>query len=199
MDRYCTGRLHIPIVSGFAGEIPMHLGIRQASQNQNCKRVGNKVEIETGFHIYTLMKGRQMQERAKMSHEELEEGTELALDFGKLQKVAACGQALVPVAVQDTGSGELLIVAYANKQALDFTLENGVAAFWSSSRNELWVKGATSGDFLDVIDVRVNCEQNSLLYRVTMRGQGACHTKSDGAARPGCYYRKIGKDGLEFA
>jgi len=140
-----------------------------------------------------------MKEREKVSHEELEEGMELALDFNKLVKVAACGQALVPVAVQDADSGELLIVAYANQQALDYTLENGVAAFWSTSRNELWVKGGTSGDFLDVVDVRVNCEQNSLLYRVNMRGEGACHTKSDGVARPGCYYRKIGKDGLEFA
>ena len=88
-----------------------------------------------------------------LSHEELEEGAVLALDFDKLEKVAACGEALVPVAVQDADSGEVLIVAYANAQALDYALANGVAAFWSTSRNELWVKGATSGDFLDLVEV----------------------------------------------
>ena len=80
----------------------------------------------------------------QLSHEELEEGAVLSLDFDKLAKVAACGQALVPVAVQDADSLELLIVAYANREAFDYTLEHGVAAFWSTSRNELWVKGATS-------------------------------------------------------
>jgi phosphoribosyl-AMP cyclohydrolase len=74
-----------------------------------------------------------------------------------------------------------------------------VAAFWSTSRDELWVKGATSGDTLELVEVRVNCEQNSLLYLVKPLGQGACHTKgADGQARPSCYYRRI-KDGrLQF-
>lgn len=127
----------------------------------------------------------------QLSHEELEEGAVVALDFNKLAKVAACGQALVPVAVQDADSLEILIVAYANREALDYTIEHGVAAFWSTSRNELWVKGATSGDVLDLVEIRVNCEQNSLLYRVRPRGEGACHTKQDGRARPGCYYRSL--------
>jgi phosphoribosyl-AMP cyclohydrolase len=133
-----------------------------------------------------------MNRSESLTHEQIEEGETLSLDFGKLGKVAACGQDLVPVAVQDADSGEVLIVAFANQQALEHTLTAGVAAFWSTSRNELWVKGATSGDFLDVVDVRVNCEQNSLLYRVRRRGQGACHTRdADGCARPGCYYRRI--------
>ena len=116
----------------------------------------------------------------QLSHEELEEGAVFALDFDKLAKVAACGQALVPVAVQDADSLEVLIVAYANREALECAVEHGVAAFWSTSRNELWVKGATSGDFLDLIEIRVNCEQNSLLYLVRPRGEGACHTKKKG-------------------
>ena len=127
----------------------------------------------------------------QLSHEELEEGVVLELDFDKLTKVAACGQALVPVAVQDANSLEVLLIAYANREALDYTIEHGVAAFWSTSRNELWIKGATSGDFLDLTEIRVNCEQNSLLYRVRLRGEGACHTKVDGRARFGCYYRKV--------
>jgi phosphoribosyl-AMP cyclohydrolase len=136
--------------------------------------------------------------REELTHEELEEGGVLALDFGKLQQVAACGQGLVPVAVQDDESGEVLIVAYANAAALDYTRREGVAAFWSTSRNELWVKGATSGDVLELVEIRVNCEQNSLLYRVRPKGQGACHTKdAAGRSRTGCYYRRLAGDGLE--
>jgi phosphoribosyl-AMP cyclohydrolase len=127
---------------------------------------------------------------------ELEEGSALTLDFDKLSKVAGTGQALLPVVVQDAVSKDVLILAYANKVALEYTLKNKVAAFWSSSRNELWVKGATSGDTLDLVEVRVNCEQNSLLYLVTPRGKGACHTKwPDGQTRAGCYYRRVAADG----
>lgn len=126
------------------------------------------------------------------NHTDLEEGSTLTLDFTKLAKVADGGHHVVPVAVQDADTGEVLIVAYANAEALEATLERGEAVFWSTSRNELWHKGATSGDTLSIVDVRVNCEQNSLLYRVRPNGQGACHTKgADGRARSGCYYRTI--------
>ena len=122
----------------------------------------------------------------------LEEGPGLCLDFEKIRKVAACGQELVPVAAQDAETKEVLLLAYANKQALDYTIKNGVAAFWSTSRNELWVKGATSGELLDLVEIRVNCEQNSLLYLVRPRGKGACHTKDEsGLPRRTCYYRKL--------
>ena len=128
-----------------------------------------------------------MMEREQITHEELEEGAVLALDFGKLNKVAACGQDLMPVAVQDADSGEVLIVAYANEEALEYTRREGIAAFWSTSRNELWVKGATSGDALELVEICVNCEQNSLLYKVRPKGKGVCHTKDgQGRSRQGC-------------
>jgi phosphoribosyl-AMP cyclohydrolase len=133
-----------------------------------------------------------MADRTQMNSHQVEEGGAFALDFDKLEKVIDCGQALVPVAVQDADSKEVLVVAYVNRSALDYTLENEVATFWSTSRNELWIKGATSGDYLDLVEVRVNCEQNSLLYLVRPRGEGACHTKGeDGKARAGCYYRRL--------
>jgi len=126
----------------------------------------------------------------------LEEGRKLDLDFTKLKKVAKCGEDVIPAVAQDLNTGEVLIVGYANKQAIDYTLKNDVAAFWSTSRGELWIKGATSGEYLDVKEVRVNCEQNSVLYLVTVRNVGACHTKnSEGTPRMGCYYRKIGDQG----
>lgn len=123
---------------------------------------------------------------------DLEEGTTLAIDFTKLQTIGKDGHHVVPVAVQDADTGEVLIVAYANDDALRATLERREAVFYSTSRNEIWHKGATSGDTLAIVDVRVNCEQNSLLYRVRPNGEGACHTKdADGRARAGCYYRTV--------
>jgi phosphoribosyl-AMP cyclohydrolase len=123
---------------------------------------------------------------------ELEEGPTLRLDFSKLDQVAATESAVLPVVVQDADTLEVLIVAYANERALQHTLDTGKATFWSTSRNRLWVKGETSGDTLSVVDIRVNCEQNSLLYLVRPQGEGACHTRDcDGRARTSCYYRSL--------
>ena len=127
---------------------------------------------------------------------ELEEGSVEKLDFGKLAKVAAIGRDVVPVVVQHADTGDVLTLAYVNREALERTLRDRVAVFWSTSRNELWIKGATSGDWLDLDDVRVNCEQNALLYRVRPRKEGVCHTKgANGKTRPTCFYRKVEKDG----
>lgn len=134
-----------------------------------------------------------------MSHSDIEQGTQFSLDFDKLAKVAACGTPVVPVAVQDAQTKELLIIAYVNDAALAHTLETGNATFWSTSRNELWEKGATSGDTLKIKDILVNCEQNSLVYLVEPQGKGACHTKTeDERTRPSCYYRRYNDGSLEF-
>jgi phosphoribosyl-AMP cyclohydrolase len=130
----------------------------------------------------------------------LEEGSTLSLDFTKLKKVADCGADVMPAVAQDVDTGEVLILGYANQLALDTARAEGMATFWSTSRNELWIKGKTSGDYLEIVEIRVNCEQNSLLYLVRPKGKGACHTKdSSGTARSGCYYRRLLPDGsLEF-
>ena len=127
-----------------------------------------------------------------MSDRELEEGTRLTLEFDKLGRIGARGQRVVPVVLQHADTGAVLFVGYANREALRETLRRREAVLWSTSRDELWHKGATSGDVLDLVDVRVNCEQNSLLYRVRPRA-GVCHTKdpATGKTRPGCYYRKL--------
>jgi phosphoribosyl-AMP cyclohydrolase len=123
---------------------------------------------------------------------ELEEGTRLELDFGKLRAVAATGSEVVPVVLQDAATKDVLFVGYANELALKATLDERIAVLWSTSRNELWRKGASSGDVLELVEVRVNCEQNSLLYLVSRTTGAACHTKSEsGEARPTCYYRSI--------
>ena len=131
-----------------------------------------------------------------MSNPELEEGSGHRLDFTKLRKIAAGREDVIPAVAQDAATGEVLILGYVNALALETALRERKATFWSTSRNELWIKGLTSGDFLELLEVRVNCEQNSILYRVRPAGQGACHTKGkDGRARPGCYYRRLRADG----
>ncbi len=131
---------------------------------------------------------------------ELEEGSELKLDFLKLKKVAACGADILPAVAQDAKTGEVLILGYANQLALNTARKEGMATFWSTSRNELWIKGKTSGDYLKLKDILVNCEQNSILYLVEPVGKGACHTKDKtGKPRSGCYYRRLKDDDtLEF-
>ena len=128
----------------------------------------------------------------------------LALDFTKLKKIAQCGEDVIPAIAQCADTGEVLIVGYVNKLALETAVKEGMATFWSTSRNELWIKGKTSGDFLEIVDILVNCEQNSIVYKVRLKGKGSCHTKDkSGKPRRGCYYRRIkfsdGKiEGLEF-
>ncbi len=129
---------------------------------------------------------------------EIEESTVCNIDFTKLKKIAACGCDVIPAIAQDAESGEVLIVGYANKLALETAFKEGMATFWSTSRNELWIKGKTSGDFLKLVDVLINCEQNSVVYKVKLMGKGCCHTKNEkGESRFGCYYRRIvqNKDG----
>jgi len=127
---------------------------------------------------------------------ELEEGTELKLQFDKLKSVAKLAENTLPAIAQDINSKEVLIVGYVNQQALDYSLVHKVATFWSTSRNELWVKGASSGDLLTLIEVRVNCEQNAILYLVEPKTQSACHTKNkQGKSRKSCFYRSIISNG----
>ncbi len=120
----------------------------------------------------------------------LETSTQLELDFQKISKLAHID--IVPVAVQDIHSKEVLIIAYANQEALKYSLEHKIACFWSTSRCALWIKGDTSGEYLSLHQIKINCEQNSLLYLVEITSQGACHTKDkNNRYRMGCFYREV--------
>jgi len=92
---------------------------------------------------------------------------------------------LVPVVAQDAGTGEVLTLAYANAEAVEKTRETSEAYYWSRSRGELWRKGETSGNTQRVVEVRLDCDGDALLYRVEPRGP-ACHT----GARS-CFYTTI--------
>jgi phosphoribosyl-AMP cyclohydrolase len=121
---------------------------------------------------------------------QLEEGSALTLDFAKLAKVAAVGGVL-PCAVQNADTGEVILLAYVNNLALKTAVETRSAVFWSTSRNELWEKGKTSGETFDLLEVLVNCEQNSLVYRVRPRRGGICHTQNAAGAPRNCFYRRL--------
>lgn len=84
-------------------------------------------------------------------------------------------QGLIPAVVQDAASGEVLMVAWMNAEALRRTRQSGQAHFWSRSRGELWRKGATSGNTLEVKKIQVDCDGDTLLLQVEAAGP-ACHT-----------------------
>lgn len=122
---------------------------------------------------------------------ELEEGTELKLDFAKIAKIADKCRDVIPVAVQNVDTKEIILIAYINELALKTAIQTRTAVFWSTSRNELWEKGKTSGETFELIEVYVNCEQNSLVFTVRPRRGGICHTKNQKGEPRNCYYRKL--------
>ena len=127
---------------------------------------------------------------------ELEEGSALSLDFAKIAKIAGKCRDCVPVAVQHADTREVILVAYTNEKAMRQAFAARTLVLWSTSRNELWEKGKTSGENFDLVEARVNCEQNSLLYLVRPRRGGICHTKNRQGAPRNCYYRLIDFDTL---
>src|SRR5271157_3287599 len=94
---------------------------------------------------------------------------------------------LIVCVTTEASSGEILMLAYMNLLALEKTLETGVAHYWSRSRRKLWRKGDTSGQVQQVVEIRTDCDQDALLLRVNVGGDGkACHT-----GRKSCFYRRV--------
>lgn len=94
---------------------------------------------------------------------------------------------LVTAVVTDSADGTVLMVAHMNAEALALTLETGIAHYWSRSRNSLWKKGETSGNFQHVVEVRTDCDQDAIWLRVKVAGHDAtCHT-----GRRSCFYRRV--------
>ena len=98
---------------------------------------------------------------------------------------------LVPVIAQDATTGAVLTLAYANREAIEKTLESGEAHYYSRSREELWRKGATSGNTQRVVEVKVDCDGDALLYRVLPSGP-ACHTGEES-----CFFTTLSGEGIE--
>lgn len=83
---------------------------------------------------------------------------------------------LIPAIIQDDETGDVLMLGWMNEESLRATHERGQVVFWSRSRQELWHKGATSGDYLEVRSIVADCDEDALLVRVKMLGKGVCHT-----------------------
>lgn len=129
---------------------------------------------------------------------EIEETQELLLDYGKIDQIGITNQHVIPVVVQNIDTAEIILVAYVNEEALTVSLRTRVATFWSTSRQELWVKGATSGALFELLEVYVNCEQNSLVYKVRPRKWNICHTHNRNNEARNCYYRRLDFDTLKL-
>ncbi len=104
-----------------------------------------------------------------------------------LSEIKYDANGLVPAIVQDAETKEVLMLAYMNKESLALTLEKGETVFWSRSRSELWHKGATSGNIQKVVEIKVDCDADTLLIRVHPAGP-ACHT-----GERSCFYRELSK------
>ena len=115
-----------------------------------------------------------------LGRSELEEGQVFAPRFGP--------DGLLPAVAADVDSGEVLMLAWMNAEALERSLDTGEAWYWSRSRNALWHKGATSGQIQKIIELRVDCDQDSILLRVRTQREGACHV-----GYRSCFYRSLGR------
>ena len=106
-----------------------------------------------------------------------------------LNEVRWDGQGLVPVITQDYQSGEILMFAWMNREALAATAADQVAVYWSRSRNKLWRKGEESGHTQKIHDIRLDCDEDVVLIKVEQIGGIACHT-----GRKSCFYRKLDQE-----
>jgi phosphoribosyl-AMP cyclohydrolase len=120
-----------------------------------------------------------METSATLDKTSLEEGSVFAPQFS--------ADGLIPCVTIEDRSGEVLMVAHMNREALDKTLTTGIVHYWSRSRRTLWRKGDTSGQIQTLVELRVDCDQDALLARVQVGGDGgACHT-----GRRSCFYRRV--------
>lgn len=105
------------------------------------------------------------------------------MDFSKLD-------GLIPAVIQDAASNEVLMVGFMNQEAFDRTRDTGFATFFSRTRNKLWMKGETSGNTLAVQQMLVDCDDDTVLLKVTRNGEGnVCHT-----GERTCFYRELGQE-----
>jgi phosphoribosyl-AMP cyclohydrolase len=117
------------------------------------------------------------------SREEIEAGLRFMPKFDS--------DGLIPAIAQDAATGRILMAAYMNREALERTLEIGQAVYWSRSRQEIWHKGATSGQYQEVVEILVDCDQDCLVLRINQLGGGACHTGAES-----CFFRRVEPGGL---
>ncbi|MBW2538113.1 MAG: phosphoribosyl-AMP cyclohydrolase [Deltaproteobacteria bacterium] len=109
----------------------------------------------------------------------------IKLDFGKMD-------GLIPAVVQEYETGEVLMLAFMNKEAWEETLSTGKATYYSRSRKELWVKGKTSGNLQLIREIRIDCDNDTVLLKVEQLGGAACHT-----GHKSCFFKKVEDDSVK--
>lgn len=100
---------------------------------------------------------------------------------------------LIPAIAQDYQSKDVLMLAYINRQAWEKTLETGTAHYWSRSRNQLWLKGESSGNVQLIKEILVDCDEDTVVYQVEQRGGAACHL-----GYPSCFFRQVAGNRLQL-
>ena len=105
----------------------------------------------------------------------------------QLSEIRYDADGLVPAVCQEVSTGEVLMVAWMNRETVRLTLETGRMTYWSRSRQEIWVKGETSGERQWVREAFYDCDGDTLLFKVEQEGPGACHTGAHS-----CFYRRFG-------
>ncbi|MDR1535536.1 MAG: phosphoribosyl-AMP cyclohydrolase [Planctomycetota bacterium] len=113
------------------------------------------------------------------------------MDSTFLDSVKFDQNGLIPCVAQDYETGEVLMVAYMNRESLRDTAEKGVAAYWSRSRKKFWIKGETSGNTQEVREIRFDCDLDCVLIKVKQNGGSACHT-----GMRSCFHRRLTESGL---
>ena len=98
---------------------------------------------------------------------------------------------LLPAVAQDADTGEVLMLAWINREAWEATLRTGVAHYWSRSRKSLWKKGESSGHTQDIVDIYIDCDSDTVLYKVHQNGGAACHE-----GYTSCFFRRVENGGL---
>lgn len=109
----------------------------------------------------------------------------IELDFNK-------SDGLIPAIAQDYKTGEVLMMAYINKESWDLTLKTGIVHYWSRSRNKLWKKGESSGNVQEVKEIRIDCDNDTVLIKVNQIGDAACHE-----GYRSCFFRVVKGDELQ--
>lgn len=126
----------------------------------------------------------------------IEETNQLMLDWDKIRNMPDENH-VIPVAVQNLDTKEVILVAYINEEALKESIRLKKVVLWSTSRNKLWFKGAESGNTFTLHHIYVNCEQNSLVFQATPDKGNICHTSFNGVAN-NCYYRELDMETMEL-
>jgi phosphoribosyl-AMP cyclohydrolase len=104
----------------------------------------------------------------------------MLIDFAK-------SDGLIPAIAQDAKTGKILMLAYINEEAFNNTIKTGKATYWSRSRNKLWCKGEESGNYQEIVDILIDCDNDTVIYKVNQKGDGAaCHTGHES-----CFYRHL--------